>query len=864
MSKKDKKKRETETRVENKTDKKTGAKAKEKKKIPDGSVQKYMNVKAIRGGIIETKDGRYVKILEIEPINFALRSQEEQVGVIYSFASWLKIAPVKLQIKSITKKADSGKHVKQIREEIQNEPIEACREVAEGYIRLVEEVGRQEAVTRRFFLIFEYEAPRRTAAGKFEEIYQQMKTVELNARKFFLQCGNEIVTPRDEDLQQAEILYTFYNRRSSLDEDFDSRMFRIVRDTQLVNGGYLTDEQFDKIPISSFVAPRGLNFSRRDCVVMDGLFYTYLYIKSNGFPPRVMGGWVSDIVNAGDGVDVDLFLEKEDRSHAIGRVSQKIRLNRSKLNSSQDTSSDYESIENTIMAGYYIKNGIANNNEDLYFMTVIITISASNYDDLMWRKQQMVNMLKSQDISVSSAMFEQEDCFSSVQPLCSLSSHIKKKAKRNVLTTGAAGTYPFTSFELSDDTGVLLGVNRLNNSLCIVDLFDSKKNKNANLNIIGTSGAGKTFTMQLLAQRMRMRGIQCFIVAPEKGHEFKRACDAIGGEYIKISPGSQSCINVMDIRKTQSPEIDLLDGIDYNEQDSLLAKKVQQLGIFFTLLVPDITNEEEQLVDEALMRTYKRFGITNDNDSLIDKDGNFRTMPTLGDLHEELSKVPEAKRICIILSRFVTGSAASFNRQTNVNLDNKYVVLDLSELKGRLLPVGMMIALDYVWDKIKEDRTKKKAVFIDEIWKLIGAGSNKQAAEFCLNIFKTIRGYGGAAIAATQDLSDFFGLEDGKYGRAIINNSKNKIILNLEHDEAKQVQDVMKLSPSEIRQIEHFERGEALVNSNNNKVPVVVKASPEEEALITTDRAELAAIAEKKRRDTEVNRTHEINEEVTN
>ena len=161
----------------------------------------------------------------------------------------------------------------------------------------------------------------------------------------------------------------------------------------------------------------------------------------------------------------------------------------------------------------------------------------------------------------------------------------------------------------------------------------------------------------------------------------------------------------------------------------------------------------------------------------------------------------------------------------------------------------MFIALDYVWDQIKSDRTKRKAIFIDEIWQLIGASSNRMAAEFCLEIFKVIRGFGGAAISATQDLSDFFGLEDGKYGRAIINNSKNKIILNLEPDEARYVQETLKLTRTEIRAITRFERGEALISSNNNKVPVVIKASKLEKEMITTDRAELEAILKERQRE---------------
>ncbi len=225
-----------------------------------------------------------------------------------------------------------------------------------------------------------------------------------------------------------------------------------------------------------------------------------------------------------------------------------------------------------------------------------------------------------------------------------------------------------------------------------------------------------------------------------------------------------------------------------------------------------------------------------------------KKMPILGDLHKNLQKNKMTERIAVIVSRFVTGSAQSFNQQTNVDLSNKYIVLDLSELKGKLLPVGMMIALDYVWDNVKTDITKKKAIMIDEIWQLIGVSANKQAADFCLNIFKTIRGFGGAAISATQDLSDFFSLDDGKYGRAIINVSKNKIILNLEPDEAQYVKNVLKLTKSEIQSITRFERGEALVSSNNNKVPVVIKASKEEQEMITTDRAELEAILREKQK----------------
>ena len=833
----------------------SSAKRKAGKRKPEklSFTQDFIPIKNLEHGIIETTDGRYIKILEIEPINFMLRSEEEQYEIICSFASWLKISPVHLQFKSITRKADSDKHIAMLRKETETEESEQCKKLSEGYIRLIKDVGSREALTRRFFLIFRYEELRRNENSDYGQICSTLLTAEQNARAYFMQCGNNILQSKDPDEATAEILYMFFNRRSCVEEPFHSRVDRIVLDTMAAKNKVIGIDPIPHIRMAHFIAPRGIDLTHRNYIIMDGLYYSFLYIKGNGYPNKVRAGWMSSLINAGEGIDVDVFLRRENRSKTIDKVAQRIRLNRTKLKSMQDTSTDYEELAGSIQAGYFIKQGIANYNEDLFYMSVFVTVSARTYEELMWRKQQMTDMLKSMDMYVSDCSFQQEDALRTVMPFLQISPKLEKKSKRNVLTSGAASTYMFTSFEMSDDTGVLLGINRHNNSLCIVDLFDTKKNKNANLNLLGTSGAGKTFTMQLLALRMRMRGIQCYIIAPIKGHEFRRACNRIGGQFIKIAPGSPHCINIMEIRHTISPEMELIDELDYSEMDSLLAQKIQQLIIFFSLLIPDMTNEEEQMLDEALIRTYGKFGITHDNDSVYE-DRNavppkMKTMPILGDLHEELQKNEMTKRIAVIVSRFVTGSAQSFNQQTNVDLSNKYIVLDLSELKGKLLPVGMMIALDYVWDKIKSDRTKKKAIMIDEIWQLIGAGSNRMAAEFCLEIFKVIRGFGGAAISATQDLSDFFGLEDGRYGRAIINNSKNKIILNLEPDEAEFVRDTLKLTKTEIRSITRFERGEALICSNNSKVPVIIKASKEEQKMITTDRAELEAILKERQQE---------------
>lgn len=821
------------------------AKKKKQKELTDFT-QDFIPIKDIRNGIIETTDKRYLKILEIEPINFMLRSDEEQANIIYAFASYLKISNVKLQFKAITKRADSERHIELLKKDMRGETNKQTKELSKAYIKLIRDVGANEALTRRFFLIFAYE-PRDGKIGDYSEIYQTLQTAAHSAKSYFSQCGNNVVVPKNEDVFLGEVLYMFFNRRSSIDEPFQSRVQRVIEDTMKAKGREMGKDEIPPIPVVNYIAPRGLDLSHKSYMLMDGLYYTFLYLKSDGYPHRVQAGWMSSLVNMGEGIDVDVHFEKQPRTKVLDAVSRKIRLNRVKMKDTQDTSSDFEEVRDSIYAGYFIKESISTNNEDLFFMSIIISINDKTLKGLMQKKNAVKDFLRSQDMIANETTFSQEEAFKSVMPLLQLDKDIYRKAKRNVLTTGAASAYMFTAFEMCDDNGILLGVNQHNSSLCIIDIFNSKIYKNANMTIIGTSGSGKTFTEQLMALRMRMRGIQCFIIAPLKGHEFRRACVNIGGTYIKISAGSPHCINIMEIRPHDITNDELIEGEGAIEEESLLAQKMQQLNVFFSLLIPDMTNEEEQLLDEAIIDTYSLKGIINDNDSIYKKDGTVKEMPVIGDLYERLNGNDLTRRMAIIISRFVTGSAQSFNQQTNVDLSNKYIVMDISELKGKLLPVGMFIALDYCWDKIKEDRTKKKAIFIDETWMLIGASSNKYAAEFVLEVFKIIRGYGGAAIAATQDLSDFFALEDGKYGRGIVNNSKTKIILNLEPDEAEAVKDSMKLSRVEIRNILNFERGQALIATNNNKVPVAVKPSETEKALITTDRSELAAQAEAKK-----------------
>ena len=240
-----------------------------------------------------------------------------------------------------------------------------------------------------------------------------------------------------------------------------------------------------EIPVTEFLAPRGIDLTHRNYILMDGRYYTVLYIRGNGYSSRVRAGWMSALINAGEGIDIDIHLRREIRSKAIDKVAQRIRLNRTKLKGMQDTSTDYEELHNSIQAGYFIKNGIANYNEDLFFLSVFVTVSAQTYEELLWRKRQMTDMLKSMDMQVSECSFQQEAAFRSVLPpvadgprpgeeVPAERAHQWGGLRLSLLQLrdvrrqrGAAGGEPGKQF------------------LCIVDFFNTKVHKNANLVLLG-------------------------------------------------------------------------------------------------------------------------------------------------------------------------------------------------------------------------------------------------------------------------------------------------------------------------------------------------------------------------------------------
>lgn len=427
-------------------------------KLPLNPAASYLPIREIKNGIIYTKDHRYVKIVEISPINFLLRSAREQQNIIYSFVSFLKISPVKLQFKVLTRRADINRHLETLHREMENETDERCLALQRDYENLIRQIGSREAITRRFFLIFEYEPLAANRNNDEGHAIAALETAVQTAQTYLRQCGNELLTPDHPDEMAAEVFYSVLNRRTSMAKSLQVRINEVI-------GQYLNADRrddLDHIPVTEFIAPESIDFTHGNYIVMDGVYHTYLLISSGGYRSQVYAGWTSLIVNAGEGIDMDLFLFRQPKDRIQQKLGQQLRINRSKIKDTSDTNSDFDDLDSAITSGYYLKEGLASN-EDFYYMNILITVTAGSLDELEWRSGEMKKLLLSQDLEAATCHFREEAAFLSSLPLASLDKKLFERSKRNVLTSGAASCYPFVSFEMCDDNGILLGVNKHNN-----------------------------------------------------------------------------------------------------------------------------------------------------------------------------------------------------------------------------------------------------------------------------------------------------------------------------------------------------------------------------------------------------------------
>lgn len=595
----------------------------------------------------------------------------------------------------------------------------------------------------------------------------------------------------------------------------------------------LSELEAGSTTILDILSPTAIDTKSRDYIVVDGVFHAYLYITGYGYSTTVGSCWLAPLVEAGEGVNISFSFTRQNREKILSKIAQTTMLNRSRMRDVGDTRQDYEELDSAITSGLYLKDVMNRQGEDFYYMHTLIEVVADDPDTLEQRVTAVEKLCVSVDMIARRCDYANEQGFLSTLPLVTLNADIERKSRRNALTTGVAAAFPFVSYEHSDRNGIFLGLNLYNKSPVFLDPYDDYKYTNGNWWIGGNSGAGKSVTLQCLAGRLREQGKRVVCVIPKKGHEFRPNCEQLGGLYLRLYPSSRDCPNIMAIRRRT---LDAYAGIQElaARDDSVLADKISRLIIWYSLQKKDLTEEDKNYLDASLVECYDRYGITFDNSSVVDENGVFKEMPIIPDWYNVLLEKAETKHLAVVLTRYVTGSAAAMGRRNHISIDNKYIVLDTSGMPDDLILPGIYWAIDVANDIIMNAGGELSALIADELWSLVGAGSNPLAAAYVQEMVKTIRGLGGIAITSTQGMQDLFSLEGGKYGKGILDSSRIKFVMQMEEQEARLIQQILNLSEEEVRQITRFRRGEGLLCIGYNHVPVAFHVTKKEYDAITT------------------------------
>ena len=600
----------------------------------------------------------------------------------------------------------------------------------------------------------------------------------------------------------------------------------------------LTELEAGSTTILDILAPTTVDTKSKDYIVVDGVYHTYLYITGYGYATTVGSCWLAPLVEAGEGVNMSFLVKRQSKEKILSKIAQTTMVNRSRMRDVGDTRQDYEELDSAINSGLYLKDVMNRQGEDFYYMHTLIEVTAPDPETLEQRATEVEKLCVSVDMIARRCDYKNEQAFLSSLPILALDPDIERKARRNALTSVVAAAFPFASYELSDHNGIFLGLNLYNRSPVFLDPYDDYKYTNGNWWIGGSTGAGKTVTLQCLGGRLRQQGKRVIIIAPKKGHEFRPLCEKLGGLYLRMSPSSKDCPNLMAIRRKSLDSYARLKNIAVRD-DSVLADKISQLIIWFALKKKDLSEEDKSRLDSSLVEVYGRYGITFDNSSIVDENGDFRTMPIISDWYDVLSQNPDTRYLSVVLSRYVTGSAAAMASRNNIDLDIKYIVLDLSGMPDDMIADGTFWATSIAYDLIMSCESDLSALLADELWSLVGATANPQAAGFVLEMVKTIRGLGGIAVTSTQGMQDLFGLDGGSYGKGILDASRIKLVMQMEEQEARLIQDKLNLSEDEVRQITRFRRGEGLLCIGYNHVPVAFHTTPKEYEAITTSPTDL-------------------------
>lgn len=579
--------------------------------------------------------------------------------------------------------------------------------------------------------------------------------------------------------------------------------------------------------LRDFIAPSSLEFASTHFQLGTRYARTYYVF---GYPRKVSTGWLSTMVNLDEIIDISLYIYPVESQVVLENLRKKVaQLEAGIMIDSEKGRVRDPGKQSAILDAEEMRDKLQVGEERFFRFGFYFTIYGSSMDELEFVAHKVESILGQQLVYSKPASSQQEQGFNSTIPQMS----DQLKVRRNMNTGAVSTAFPFTSADLSQDNGILYGINMHNSGLVIFDRFSLE---NGNSVVFAKSGAGKSFAVKLEALRSMMFGTEVFIVDPE--NEYQRMAEAVGGAYVRLSLNSPTRINPFDLPKVVDTE---------EAEDALRSNLITLHGLLRlmmggataqmagggnnTVTMPALNPSEEADLDAALIETYAKAGITNDPLTHKSKP------PTINDLYETLLHMGgSGPQLAQRLRKYTTGTFAGiFSQQSNININNPMVVFNIRDLEDELRPVAMYIVLNFIWNKTKSDQ-KRRMLVIDEAWQLM---KYEDSASFLFSLAKRARKYNLGVTTITQDVEDFMG---SRMGRAIVANSSMQFLLKQSPSAVDVLADVFKLTSEERKRLSQFPVGQGLFFAGQNHVHLQVVASPTETNLITTNPEQMQQI----------------------
>ena len=577
--------------------------------------------------------------------------------------------------------------------------------------------------------------------------------------------------------------------------------------------------------LRDFIAPSSLEFLGTHFQLGTRYARTY-YVY--GYPRQIYTGWLGGLVNLDEVIDIAIYVYPVESQVVLDNLRKKV----TQLEAGIQIDAEKGRVRDpakqaAILDAEEMRDKLQVGEERFFRFGLYFTVYADSMDELEFVSHKVESMLGQQLVFSKPATSQQEQGLNSVIPQMTDQLQIR----RNMSTGAISTSFPFTSADLTQDNGILYGINMHNSGLVIFDRFSLE---NGNSVVFAKSGAGKSFTVKLEALRSMMFGTEVFIIDPE--NEYERMADAVAGAYVRLSLNSTTRINPFDLPRV----------IDTEEADNALRSNLitlhgllrlmmggaqAQLQGGSTALVPALTPVEESDLDAALIDTYAKAGITNDPLT------HTAIPPTIADLYDTLLHMGgTGPQLAQRLRKYTTGTFAGiFSQQSNIDINNPMVVFNIRDLEDELRPVAMYIVLNYIWNKTKSDQ-KRRILVVDEAWQLM---KYEDSANFLFSLAKRARKYNLGITTITQDVEDFMG---SRMGRAIVANASMQILLKQSTSAVDVLSEVFKLTAEEKKRLSQFPVGQGLFFAGSNHVHIQVVASPTETGLITTNPNQVAAM----------------------